>query len=220
MSGKLEKMTIEGYNSPVYIGKASQSYQVMFNPTTYSRKFNARYFDAQALGAKEPKSMFNKVEAREYQFEFLFDGTGTSSEKVEVSQEIDAFFTVCGKVTDDLTRPKFLKLSWGDLLIKCILKSADVTYTLFTPDAKPLRAKANCTFQEYQSDLIRSVVNGLAGTYLTKAIEVPSNVPFLSNIANDVYNDPALYLEVAAASGLSAIRQPLEGLELNLPPLK
>ncbi|MGD1845729.1 MAG: hypothetical protein ACFB10_10095 [Salibacteraceae bacterium] len=220
MSGKLEKMLIEGYISPFYVGKAMESYSVMFNPTTYSRQFKARYFDTQALGESEPKQVFNKVDAREYSFEFLFDGTGTSAPKTSVSDELDAFFTVCGKVTDNLSRPMFLKLSWGDLLVKCILKSADVSYTLFTPDGKPLRAKASCTFQEYQSDLLNAAIKGIGGEKLSQAFEVTGDNKYLSSLAKTVYDDPALYMEVAAANGLAAIRQPLKGLNLNFPPLK
>ena len=55
---------------------------------------------------------------------------------------------------------------------------------------------------------------------LTEIKEIADEAKYLTNLASSVYNDPSLYLEVAAANELTAIRQPLKGLNLSFPPFK
>ena len=104
MEGKLKKMVIEAYKEADYSGSPAQTFTVMFNPNTYTQKYEVEYEARQGQGDSGSPQVFGSIKPQEYNFEFLFDGTGTAADKVEVQDVVEAFLTVTGKLDGEIHR--------------------------------------------------------------------------------------------------------------------
>lgn len=219
MEGKLKKMVIEAYKEADYSGSPAQTFTVMFNPNTYTQKYEVEYEARQGQGDSGSPQVFGSIKPQEYNFEFLFDGTGTAADKVEVQDVVEAFLTVTGKLDGEIHRPMYLKIAWGALISKCVLKSAEITYTLFKPDGYPLRAKVKATFSENIEDALRVAEERKSSPDLTH-IRVVKQGDHLSLMAQQMYGDPKYYLQVAQVNNLKNYRKLEIGVSLIFPPLK
>jgi len=219
MLGELKKMVIEAYKTPDYSGSPADRFTVMFNPATYSQKYEVEYNDRQGRGDTGSPQIFGRIKPQEYTFEFLFDGTGTATDPVDVQNSIDRFLTVTGKHDGEIHRPMYLKLVWGALVSKCVLTSAEIAYTLFKPDGYPLRAKVKATFAENIEDALRVAEERKSSPDLTH-IRVVTEGDHLSLMCHRIYGDPSFYLQVAEANGLDDYRNLQVGQILRFPPVK
>ncbi|GJL65135.1 MAG: hypothetical protein NPIRA05_01060 [Nitrospirales bacterium] len=219
MTGELKKMLIEAYTEADYSGSPADTFTVMFNPTTYTQKYEVEYQDRQGQGDTGSPQVFGNVKPQEYTFEFLFDGTGTATEKNDVVETVDQFLTVTGKHDGEIHRPKYLKLSWGSLLSKCVLKNAEMTYTLFQPDGYPVRAKVKATFAENIDDTLRVAEERKSSPDLTHVHEVKAG-EHLSLLAHKYYGDASRYWQVAEFNNLKNYRRLGLGQRLAFPPIK
>lgn len=218
MYGELKKLKIEAFKDLEYNEKADE-FSVMFNPAAYNQKYEVEYEEAQGQGSTGSPQKFGKIKPQEYSFEFIFDGTGASGEVIEVSDEIEKFLTVCGKEDGEIHRPFYLKITWGNLVSKCILKSADISYNLFKPDGYPLRAKVNASFVENIDDVLRTAEEGKSSPDLSHYIVVTEgeNLPLMTY---KIYGDTQYYIDTAKINGLTNFRKLKTGTTLHFPPVK
>lgn len=219
MSGELKKLKIEAYSTIEF--KESDKvdeFSVLFNPSTYAQKYEVTYENNAGQGTTGNTQKFGRIKPQEYSFDFLFDGTGTAAPATDVASAIDQFLKVTGKMDGDIHRPLFLKLSWGNLLSKCVLKTADITYTLFRPDGFPLRAKVTAQFSEAIDDTLRVAEEGKNSPDLTH-VRAAQEGDRLDLMAYRIYGDPATYTAVARANDLDHFRALPAGLTLRFPPM-
>lgn len=218
MSGKLEKLTIESYLTPFYIVPVTK-YTVMFNPTNYSRSHSVTYDKGEQLNSEGSPMIFNRIDPEEFALEFLVDGTGTSAPVEDVFANVEKFLSVCGRSSDQLSRPSFLKVFWGSLVFKGVLKNATTNYTLFAPDGTPLRARIKASFCEHRPDILGKLLKneGVAAAVKDTGLEEAFN---LTKMVYDNYGDPTLYLEVAKVNGMKSIRKATKGSKIKLPKIK
>lgn len=217
--GELKKMTIEAFKAPECTGAPEDSFAVMFNPNSYTQKYEVEYQDRQGHGDTASPQVFGKIKPQEYTFEFLFDGTGTAADKVEVLDMVERFLKVAGRLDGEIHRPMYLKLSWGSLVSKCVLKNAEITYTLFRPDGYPLRARVKASFAESTPDQERVARERKASPDLSHVhtVKEGERLPLL---AAHYYGDPAYYIAVARFNGLKNYRRLTVGQRLMFPPLR
>ncbi len=218
MEGKLKKMKIEAFDSLKYDSRVDE-FIVLFNPNTYSQKYEIKYDDAQGQGTTGSAQKFIKIAPQEYSFDFLFDGTGVSSEKREVAEDIETFLNLTAKNQGDIHRPYFLQISWGTLITRCILKTASISYSLFKPDGAPLRAKVTASFSENIEDTLRSAEEGNNSPDLThhRVVKEGDRLPLM---CYKIYKNPGYYLQVAKFNGLRNYRKLKVGSVIQFPPLK
>ena len=219
MSGELKKFLIEAYQTAEYDGSPVDTFTVMFNPEKYTLKYEILFQDAQGKGTSGSAQVFDKMKPREFNFEFTIDGTGVTGEEVEVEKKVQKFLDVCYKLDGQIHRPRYLKLSWGLLISKCVLKTADVAYTLFTPTAKPLRAKIAASFSENVEDTKRAAEERKSSPDLThyRTIKDDDRLPLM---AFKMYRDKNYYFELAKANKLNNFRKLKTTERLILPPVK
>ncbi len=218
-TGELKKMTIEAFRDPKLGGSAVKTFAVMFNPNTYSQKYDVEYEPRQGKGDTASPQVFKRIKPREYSFEFLFDGTGTAADKVEVKKTVTDFLEVTAGHDGEIHRTRYLKLSWGALLVACVLKSADVTYTLFKPNGEPLRAKVKATFAEYKDDEKRVKEERKSSPDLTHVHRLAAG-EHLSLLAHRYYGDASRYFQVARFNNLTSFRRLEVGRRLAFPPIR
>jgi hypothetical protein len=149
------RLKIEAHRQQDCTDQAVETFEVLFNPNTYSQKYEVVYHPRQGAGDTGSPQVYGKIKPQEYSFELLFDGTGTAIDKVNVPDAIERFLKVAGKHDGEIHRPRYLLLTWGKLLSKCVLKSADITYSLFEPGGNALRAKVRAVFSENIADTLR-----------------------------------------------------------------
>ena len=220
MEGELKKMKIEAYKNIDYSeSEKVGEFDVMFNPSAYSRKYEIKYDSASGKGTTGSNQKFELIEPQEYSFEFVFDGTGTAADKKDVTETIDAFLELAAKINSDTHRPNYLKISWGSLISECILKTAEINYNLFKPDGYPLRAKVKATFAENIDDQKRAAEEGKSSPDLTH-YRVVTEGDTLPLMAYRIYGDSSYYLEVAKANGLKNFRKLNTGDTLRFPPIQ
>ncbi len=217
MTGELRKMILEAYDSLDYTSKVGE-FELMFNPSTYQQKYEVEYEEAQGQGTTGSAQKFARIKPQEYSFEFIFDGTGVSSEKKDVSEMIEEFLDLTARNNGDIHRPNYLQITWGNLISRCILKSANITYNLFKPDGFPLRAKINASFSENIDDTLRVAEEGNSSPDLThfRTVREGDTLPLMTA---RIYGDPAYYLEVARMNGLDDFRALEPGTTIRFPPL-
>ena len=217
--GELKKLTIEAYSSIKFSeSEKVGEFPVMFNPSTYAQKFEIEYNKDQAQGTSGASQSFGKMKPQEYSFEFLFDGTGTAAPAVDVATTIEAFLDLTFRFDGELHRPYYLKLFWGHLVTRCIMKSATVTYTLFKPDGFPLRAKVAATFSEIADDELRVADEGRSSPDLTHYREVTDG-DTLPLMCHRIYGEMHHYLPVARYNNLDNFRKLETGTRIAFPPL-
>ncbi len=219
MAGELKKMQIEAYTEADYSGSPVETFTVMFNPNTYAQKYEVEYHDRQGQGDTGSPQVFGNIKPQEYSFEFLFDGTGTAAAPVDVHETVEVFLSVTGKHDGEIHRPRYLKLVWGSLISKSVLKSAEITYTLFKPDGYPLRAKVKAVFSENIEDTLRVAQERQSSPDLTHT-RVVKQGEHLSLMCRQIYGRPDYYLQVAAFNELKNFRHLIVGQTLLFPPLK
>lgn len=219
MEGALKKMEIRAYTTPDREDPPAKTFTVMFNPTTYTKKYAIDYYDRQGQGDSKSQQVFSKAPPQEYNFEFVIDGTGTAGPKVSVKESVEDFLDVAYNYHGEIHRPMYLKLWWGGELSKCVLKSAEVTYNLFEPSGAPLRAKINATFAEQMDDTERTRRERDNSPDLTHR-RVVQEGDHLTLLTQQIYGDPSYYLQVAEANELTNYRNLEVGQELIFPPLK
>ena len=218
MDGELKKLKIEAFKDLEYNNKVHE-FVVMFNPSTYAQKYEVEYDEAQGQGTTGSTQKFKKIKPQEYTFEFVFDGTGASGIALEVSDAIEEFLVICCKEDGEIHRPFYLKITWGNLISKCILKSANITYNLFKPDGYPLRAKVNAVFLENIDDVLRTADEGKSSPNLShyRLVQDGENLQLLTY---NNYGDPKYYIDIARVNGLTNFRKLNTGSTIHFPPIK
>ncbi len=234
-SGQLEKMTISAFKKP-NLSTTSKlgKFEVMFNPNQYTQKYEVSLQDRTAPGSNATTQVTNNTPPQEMQFEFLVDGTGAAvssavaglgalqsalnGQENKVKEQVDKFLKLTFQTNSETHQPPYLILNWGILTFNCKLKKADVVYTLFTPDGKPLRAKIQATFIEHVPESVRESRNRLRSPDLTRFREVQEGDK-LPLLAFDIYEDSKYYLQLARINGLNHFRKLKTGQSLRMPPL-
>jgi len=226
-NGALEKMIIQAFEAPEREGEPKGKFVVMFNPVTFNKKYEIEYFVKVEKGAGPKTPVFSRTKPQEYDFEFTLDGTGTSAAKllnesgkaVTVEEKVQEFWDICGKLRGDLHRPPYLRIKWGAFVLDVVLKSADITYTLFKPDGTPLRAKITATFDESIADDEQEARDAKSSPDLShvRTVIQGDTLPLMTK---KIYgNSSSLYLEVAKFNKLNNFRKLRSGSQLIFPPI-
>ncbi|MBU2940514.1 ATP-binding protein [Lacinutrix sp. C3R15] len=94
--------------------------------------------------------------------DFILDGTNTiagykyNSKNHDVKEQLSIFMNTVYEKKDTEKHTRFLKIKWGDTLeFHGILENLDLHYTLFKPNADPLRIEISATF----SNIISKIKN-------------------------------------------------------------
>lgn len=219
MAGPLKKLTIEAHRQPDYSDAVAETFTAMFNPTAYTQKYELEYQDEQGAGTTSSPQVFGKIKPQDYTFDLVFDGTGAVVEEKDVHKEVEHFLKVTGKHDGEIHRPFYLKLAWSKLMLKCVLKSAEITYNLFKSNGDPLRAKVKAVFSENIEETLRVAKERKNSPDLTHVRQVQDKAT-LPLMAQSIYNDPAYYFQLARANNLKHFRNLKTGTNLTFPPIK
>jgi nucleoid-associated protein YgaU len=226
-NGQLQKLRITSYRSASYAESEKiddGEFQAQVNPETYALTYEIEYGEDQAPGTSSSVPQYNRSKPQVLEFEFLFDssgalpGTTDDQRKNGVLADLDHFKQVVFSYDGDTHRPPFLILTWGTLLLKCVLTGMTLTYKLFRPDGTPVRAVAKAKFQGLVEDELRVREQNDQSPDLThvRRVQAGDTLPLM---AKRIYGDPKYYLAVARHNQLIDFRSLTIGQRIEFPPL-
>ncbi|MFN6945489.1 MAG: hypothetical protein ACK4ND_11115, partial [Cytophagaceae bacterium] len=86
-AAELQKLTIQTYSEPDH-GGSTETYTVMFNPSSLKHDYSIKYNTEQATNEIASDNSFKNTDPETVSFELIYDGTGATGEKIEVWSEI------------------------------------------------------------------------------------------------------------------------------------
>lgn len=235
MSSELTKVKITAYKSPGFEESkkiADGEFVALVNPEGYNRSYKIKYKEQQASGTKAQQMKFDKVEPEDIDFDFLFDKTGAlpgsfqASDDAGQAQErqqgiwpdLEKFKKVVYDYKGEIHRPPFLKLQWGELIFKCVLRDMTINFKMFRPDGTPLRATVKAKFTAtVENELrVRSENAQSPDIMHVRIVKEGDTLPFL---CYQIYNDPSYYIKVAEFNRLRSVRRLVTGQKIVFPPI-
>ena len=219
---KLEKLTIEVYDSAKRSGLASDSFEVMFNPSTFTMKHENVFAGEQGVNSEE-RPRYSHSRSSDLSLKFIIDGTGVGDYGLvnllglgqkTVAEQIQQFLEMCYYLDGEIHEPKYLKLVWGKGPLEkfhCRVKSVSIKYTSFERDGSPLRAELDTVFVEDREPTQKSSPD----LTHTRTVQSGDTLPLL---CTEIYGSPDHYFRVAQVNGLDNFRDLRPGQELIFPP--
>ena len=210
---------------------AEASMEVAINPDSFTLATTITYQDQQPSGTTSAQKTFDKIKPTDLKFELLFDSTGVLANQREflssfkpagevksVFEQVEEFRSVAFAFDGTTHKPRNVKLVWGKLIFKGVVKSWSVTYTLFQPDGTPIRAKGSLSIGESIDDTIRAGMEDKNSPDLTHLRTVKAG-DTLPQMCHRIYGDSSYYISVAEYNKLNNFRKLEPGTKLYFPPI-
>ena len=232
---KLEKLKIHVYGNRLRIGLPQETFEAMFNPESYSLKYENVYQSTQGINTSGRTAKYSLSKPQNLSLKLILDDTGIVDDESlglataslvgklrgtkDVYKQVDRFLKLTTYMDGKIHEPKFLKIGWGDLIFDCRLQSVDVNYTLFNRSGQPIRAELNTVFIGDIQDSKRIKQENKSSPDLShsRTIKAGDKLPLM---AQEIYEDPAYYIQLARANNLNNFRKLKTGTNIKLPPIR
>ena len=227
---KLEKLRIRAYKDRKRKEEVSDPFEVMFNPESFSRKYEIQYSRKEGVGDQYPTVNYTRSRPSSLKLTLVLDGTGVSEMGIlqlgpqkTVSERIKEFLELAYQMDGESHEPHYLDVEWGDLagdqIFQGRLGSVNITYKSFDRAGKPLRAELDITLV---SDIppekaTAKVKKTSADLTHSRTVKGGDTLPLLTK---DVYGSSIHYLRVAQFNDLDNFRALVPGQEIVFPPLE
>lgn len=206
---------------------------VEYAPAEMSFSKAVQFADIAIPGLEQPLIQFVRGDAETLNLELFFDSTqnGTGGKAVAVTPQVEAFHkmvTIRGK----MHTPPLVRVLWGDdfpgtsmgeteqagKTFTAVVTSVSRTFTLFSPDGKPLRATVSLALKHYATiaEQLKSINFQSSDHTRIHTVTEGESLPL---IAHDAYEDARKWRVIADANDLDNVRQLEPGNTLLLPPL-
>lgn len=212
---QLAKLTIVAFRDQKF-SQPVRTWRALFNPTELKFGRRTRWNREQAPGASGPTTSFGNGEPAEVSIELFFDGTGVVLSTETVTARVEGLLAFL-ELHGETHQPYYAHLYWGAFTFRGVMKSADVTYTLFDRAGLPLRAKVTAVFTEVVDPEHRAAQDRLSSPDLRQTWVVRDG-DRIDGIADQVYGSPVHWRGIAGANGLVNPRRLEPGAVLVLPP--
>jgi hypothetical protein len=220
-------------------GSLGDPLSVNFNPTEYTLNKAAQFAEVVIPGLDSPILQFVRGQTETLSLDLFFDSTdsGMDDGAASVTDLTDQFYQLV-KIDGTTHAPPICFFSWGADFpgqrayaslgggtgsqqrhgFKCVIDSVRQRFTLFSPQGAPLRATLTVSLKEYKtlSEQIAELNMQSADHSQTHVVQTGET---LSQIANDVYNDPSQWRAIADQNSILDPLQLTPGLVLEIPVL-
>ena len=215
----------------------NDTFEVLYNPQSYSRHKSVNYRSIPLLGSDAPVVQFQSGGAEVLSFELFFDSVsaggevgGSFGDRLKFTGN-SLLPTIAGlidvrdytkKITelmyldDDLHRPPELKVEWASLQFKGFLAKCEERFVRFDERGRPVRAFLTCEFVEHRDISKLYVANPLNSPDTTKYHTVRQG-DSLWALAAQEYGDAGQWRAIAEANGLANPRTLRTGETLVVP---
>ncbi len=236
-TGELRKMQLVPFPDNTFTFPSGPPYTVLINPETYIITYATESNNTSTQGSSHSTSNFNKRTPQTLNFKFLFDGTGVirsnsgpdginttptilgGGVKRDVAMDLANFKRVVYDYSSAQHQPGFVQLQWGPLIYNCKLSKMTVTFKLFHTDGTPLRADADCSFEEVVNSNTLAAIENRMSPDLTHVHTVMKG-DTLPLLCYKEYGDSSYYYQVGEFNGLTDFKKLIPGTKLIFPPLE
>lgn len=188
-----------------------------FNPTEVDIEKSVTYAEQEIPGLNAPLQQFVHGDAERLSVELFFDVYEPRAEDQPddvrvLTDRINRLALVDG----DLHAPPVVQFAWGTITFRGVIQNADTTFTLFSGDGVPVRARVNVTFQEYTppSEQLAEEPRHSADRLSVHRVRPGDTLP---GIAGKEYGDPTAWRLIADENELVNPRDLEPGEELVIP---
>lgn len=185
-----------------------------FNPSEYQLQKTNNFAELAVPGLESPPLQFVRGGAEKLTTELLVD---TSDTLEDVRKKYTDGLRSLMKLNDEHA-PPIVKLHWDQDVFTGVVEAMGVTFTLFSPEGVPLRAKVSLTLKEYRSVQEQAAANKAGSPTVDKGWTVRRG-DTLASIAAAVYQDPQRWRDIARANGIEDPRSLAPGRLLDIPRL-
>lgn len=232
--GQLGKMTIIFYPRAEAPGAGGIVFTPMYNPSTLKIDHSVKHECKPLPSAGDIAKNFVRTNPRSMSLELFFDGTGASPSNlsgvgIDVSQltespnsvdlQVQTFLKLGYQIAGTLHQPYYLMLIWGSFVMTAVMESANVNYSMFDTDGRPLRATMSISLKEYVDFSLWTKAIKKESSDVSKSITVLAG-DTLPLLCFKEYGDPNLYQQIAEVNNLDNYRNLKPGMELLFPPLQ
>jgi LysM repeat protein len=202
----------------ILVKHSGEKLLVLFNPEEYTVNKDNNFASQAIPGLSGPLLQFVNGNMRTLEMELFFDTYDSKSlPKVDVRTETNKIVKLMA-IDPELHAPPVLQLSWASLQLDCVLARVSQKFVLFSEDGTPVRARLNCTFNEYIDPEREGKEISRRTADFTK-IYVAVQGETLSGVAARVYEDPELWRSIAIRNGIDDPRTLAAGQSLVIPSL-
>jgi LysM repeat protein len=187
-----------------------------FNPTEYQIQKANNFAEIAIPGLESPPIQFVRGTSEKLTADLLVD---TSDTLIDVRLAYVNKLRDLMKINSELHAPPIVSFTWDTQVFKGVLESLNITYTLFTPEGVPLRAKLAVVLKEYRPVEVQVKERPKASPDFEKNYVVRRG-DTLSSIAAAVYRNAGVWREIAKANGITDPRTLPPGRVLTLPRLR
>ncbi|MCI9174204.1 MAG: hypothetical protein HFH49_04540 [Lachnospiraceae bacterium] len=185
---------------------------VLFNPSEYQLTDSANYSEKKVPGLDGPILQYISGEATELSLNLfldtyvpkkppsLFSFGGSSGGSTDVSK-ITKRIADATSIDGSLHRPPKVTFKWGSLNFKGVVTKFNHTYTMFTENGMPVRAKVSLTFKSLMSPKDKRRSSPFESPDRTKYRTIRQGIG-LWDIAGMEYGDPDLWKVIARENGI------------------
>jgi hypothetical protein len=216
--------------------RGAQTYSLQFNPTEISFNKGAQIAEIAIPGLDSPVLQFVRGQTETLNMELFFDTTdrgGMGNGAVSVTTETDRIYELV-KIDPNRHAPPICTFSWHSNFpgsnvsanlgnqrrnnFQCIVESVKQTFSLFSPQGVPLRAKVTLALREYktleeQFEQLRLNSPDRTHSHVIQRGET------LAAIAARYYHNPGEWRRIAEANNLDDARRLVVGAFLTVPPV-
>lgn len=234
-SGEVDKLKIIAY-SDVKFEKELGTFRVPFNPVALNVKLQINQVEEKAVGVAEGTQKQMSIPSQDFAFEFMLDATGFADSGSgiggalrkagkatkgdnDVPSQVEKLLKLVYTYNGDTHQSNYIKISYGTLLVKCVLNTIDINYNLFAKDGKPLRAKVTMSFKTTGDPELQKIKMFKSSPDLSHIREIKQYDRFL-NMSYQIYEDNLLYVQVARANNMNRIRENKTGDRILFPPIQ
>ena len=147
-TGELEKAQILVHDQNGIIQRENPI-KALFNPNQYSIEKSNTFASMQVPGRESSIIQFVRGESETLSLELFFD-TYTYESSKDVREYTNKIRNLLN-IDKELHAPRICSFVWGQgTYFTGVIERATVTYTMFLNNGKPVRAKMNLTFRQYQ----------------------------------------------------------------------
>jgi phage tail protein X len=218
--GRFEKLKIYAYSDPGCENQVGEPFEAMMNPENYAQEIKMEFEDGQGQGTSGSQPRFKLKPPEELSFEILFDNTGIidKNPREDISEDIDNFREFLMGYEGDIHQPKFFKFVWGTSLMKGICVLLNISYKLFNPNGKPIRALCKVSIREMKEEERRVAEERNSSPDLThyRKVKQGDTLPLM---CYRIYGHSKYYLQVAQVNNLVNFRNLETGQEIFFPPI-
>jgi hypothetical protein len=211
-------------------------YSLRFNPTEISFNKGAQIAEIAIPGLDSPVLQFVRGQTETLNMELFFDTTdegGMGADAVSVTTHTDRIYELV-KIDPNRHAPPICEFIWNTEFpgndvsanvgnqkresFTCIVESVKQTFTLFSPQGVPLRAKVTLALREYKTLEQQFDQLGLNSPDRTHS-HVVQRGDTLAGIAARYYESPGEWRRIALANNIEDPRRLAVGAFLEVPPI-